>query len=140
MATGWSPISRDNRGIYFGFVGGGTIRTELGDSVVVTLVVTEDLDGIGAYRRGILPQGRYRAVASYGNLTGHPNFGLFGRDGEPTAFVSCWRSKWQLDVIEDRGWMGAVTEEVRSSDGGLLRKMAGLAFGSRGTDRARCVE
>ena len=140
MAPGWSPISRDKRGIYFGFVNGGKNWTEPQDSVVVTLVVTEDLEGIGAYRRGILPEGRYRAVASYNLLTGHPDFGLVRGHGEPTASVGCWRSKWQLDVIEERGWKGAVTEEGSPLGGGWLGKMEEWAFAPRGTDRFRCVE
>lgn len=140
MAPGWSQISRDNRGIYFGFVGGGKIWTEPGDSVVVTLVVMEDLEGLGAYRGGVLPEGQYRAVASYNRLTGHPDFGLLGRDREPTAFVGCWRSKWQLDVIEERGWIGAVTEEEGPSRDGWLGKMEEWALAPRGTDRFRCVE
>ncbi|MCJ7630069.1 MAG: hypothetical protein MUO50_16975 [Longimicrobiales bacterium] len=140
MTPGWSPMSRDKRGIYFGFVGGGKNWTEPGDSLVVTLVVTKDLEGIGAYRKGILPKGRYRAVASYSRLTGHPDFGLLRRNGEPTASVSCWRSRWQLDVIEERGWIGAVTEEEGPSGGGWLGKMEKWALGPRGTDGFRCVE
>lgn len=95
MAPGWSPMSRDERGIYFGFVSGGKIWTEPRDSLVVTLVVTQDLEGIGAHRKGRLPKGRYRAVASYRHLTGHPDFGLPGSTAEPTAFVGCWHSKWE---------------------------------------------
>ena len=140
MAQGWSPISRDHRGIYFGFVGGEKIWTDPSDSVVVTLVVTEDLEGIGAYQRGILPEGRYRAVASYDLLTGHPDFGLVRRDGEPMASVGCWRSKWQLDVIEERGWRGAVTEEESPWRGGWRGRIERWAFAPRGTDGFRCVE
>jgi hypothetical protein len=140
MAPGWSPISRDERGIYFGFVSSGVTGTEPRDSVVVTLVVTEDLEGIGAYQRGILPEGRYRAVASYRLLTGHPDFGLVRRHGDPTAFVGCWRSKWQLDIVEERGWMGAVTEEPGPSGGGWVDRIREWAVGPRGTDGFRCVE
>jgi hypothetical protein len=140
MAPGWSPISRDERGIYFGFISDEKIWTEAGDSVVVTLVVTEDLEGIGAYRRGILREGRYRSVASHSLLTGHPDFGLVRRDGEPRAYIGCWRSKWPLDVIEERGWMGAATEEPSPQEREWPGKLAEWAFGPRGTDRFRCVE
>ena len=140
VAPGWSPISRDRRGIYFGFLGGGTIWTEPGDSLVVTLVVTQDLDGIGAYQKGILRAGRYRAVASYGRLTGHPDFGLLGRNKKPTAFVGCWRSKWPLDVTEERGWKGTMPEEGSPSAGGWLGRVEKLVYGPRGTDGFRCVE
>ena len=140
VAAGWRPMARDQRGIYFGFVGGGAIWTEPKDSLVVTLVVPQDLDGIGAYQKGILRAGQYRAAASYSHLTGHPDFGLFGRNKQPTAFVGCWRSKWQLDVTEEAGWKGAAPEEGKASSGGWLKEVDALLHGPRGTDGFRCVE
>lgn len=140
LSPGWAPISRDQRGIYFGFVGKGPIWTEPADSLVVTLKVTHDLDGIGAYRKGVLREGSYRAVASYSRLTGHPDFRLLGRDRDPTAFVSCWRSKWELEVTEERGWQGSLAEEGLPSEQGWLGKIEEQLFGPRGTDGFRCVE
>jgi hypothetical protein len=140
FAPGWAPINRDQRGIYFGFVGGESIWTEPADSLVVTLEVTHDLQGIGAYRKGVLSAGRYQAVASYGRLTGHPDFGLLGRHREPTAFVSCWRSQWPLQVTEDRGWQGSVAEQPNPFGDGWVGRMEARLLAPHGTDGVRCVE
>jgi hypothetical protein len=103
LFPGWAPISRDQRGISFGFVGGGPTWMEPTDSLVVSLEVTEALEGVGSHRKGVFPKGRYRATASYGRLTGLPDFGLLGRNRQPTAFVSCWRSKWDSTSPKNEG-------------------------------------
>lgn len=139
MSPGWSFIGRRRDGAYFGFMGGGEIWTEPKDSVVVTLDVPEDLEGMGAYRQGVLRSGHYRAVASYGRLTGHPDFGLLGGRREPTAYVSCWRSKWPLVITEQRGWMGRASDEEQGR-GGWLGKLDEVISARRGTDGFRCVK
>jgi len=140
MAPGWRPISRDERGIYFGVIGGGGVWTEPRDSLVVRLRVARDLAGVGAYRKGVLPKGQYEAVASYMNLIGVGGVSSLGKSKAPTAFVGCWRTRWPLEVTSEKGWLGPVAEEERVFPAGwrgwVLRRLAGRY----GTDGFPCVE
>ena len=140
MAPGWEPVSRDSRGVYFGFTGGGPVWTEPDDSLVIRLRVAEDLDGVGAYLTGVLRKGEYEAVASYSLLTGHPGIDLFQASDEPTAFMGCWRPKWKLDVTSERGWKGSAADERDPGGDGWRGRVEERAFAPRGTDGFRCVE
>jgi len=138
MAPGWEPITRDSRGIYFGFTGGGQVWTEPEDSLVIRLRVSEDLDGVGAHRTGVLRKGEYEAVASYSHLTGHPGVFRLRASDEPTAFIGCWRTKWKLDVTREHGWMGSVANEPDSTGDGFGRRVLKRALAPKGTDGFRC--
>jgi hypothetical protein len=140
-APGWRAIesSRGVGEIYFGFVGDVGVRTHPKDSVVVRLRAVEDLDGIGAHRRGVLPTGEYQASASYSNLIGHPLIPLFPTGRSPVAYIGCWRETWDLDVTEEAGWRGALSEDRPFVLATRLSSVFDNAF-ERGTDGDRCAK
>jgi hypothetical protein len=141
MGKGWRVIETD-RGegeTYFGFIYNGRVPTHHQDSVIVRFEAVEDLYGMGRWYTAVLPAGTYEAVSSYGILTGHPAVaGLPGRRTEPRAYISCWRSKWNLQVVERRGWMGTPEDEQKRF--GALSLIQRFTPADRGTDNAVCVE
>jgi len=142
MGEGWRAIDSD-RGegeVYFGFISDGRVPTHPDDSVIVRLEAVEDLHGMGRWYTAVLPSGTYEAVSSYGILTGHPTVAAFlepERD-DPTAYISCWRSRWPLQVTERRGWAGT-PEDAEERFGGAFGFLQKVAPADRGTDGTVCV-
>ena len=146
IVPGWSPIETAGPGeIYFGFTSATRYVTTPSDSVVIELLVREDLAGIGPELSGILLAGSYRSTGSYSGLTD-------ASDVPPRAFLQCWREKWnlvptgpgwldpQLVVQPDTGRQGLLAElaEIRAR---LAELGAGPPAGSYGlgTDGRPCL-
>lgn len=143
MGDGWRAMESD-RGegeVYFGFIFDGRVPTHADDSVIVRLDAVEDLHGMGRWYTAVLPAGTYEAVSSYGILTGYPTVAaVLGTErDDPTAYISCWRSRWPLQVTEHRGWMGT-PEERGERFGGVVGFVEKVAPTERGTDGRVCVE
>ena len=138
LFPGWAPISRDQRGIYFGFVGGGPTWMEPTDSLVVSLEVTEALEGRFP-SEGSIPEG---PLPRHGIVWSSDRASRFRPAwAEPPAHRVCELLAVQmgLDVTEERGWTGPVAEEHRGVGRGRWGELGERLFGARGTDGFRCV-
>jgi hypothetical protein len=111
ITEGWEVISDSPRdsGIFFGFSTERRIETAVGDSVTVTLTVTDDLPGRGPWSQGTLPAGTWVATGTYTALYGgtlNPLRDLVRACKPPIAFLTCWDTAWVLRDASDEGWMG----------------------------------
>lgn len=112
ITEGWEMIgdARPDSSFYFGFSTGQRIATAVGDSVIVTLNVTEDLRGRGPYSQGTLATGTWVATGTYTGLYGgtlNPLRDLVRAGDPPIAFLTCWDTAWVLRDASDEGWMGS---------------------------------
>jgi hypothetical protein len=112
VGRGWRPMSEtDERGFYFGFVSTERWRTGPGGHrVELELVLPADAPGIGAFRAGTLPAGRYTAVGHFDGFSGGWLDEVLWDEDEPTAFVE-WEESWPLVITADEGWHGSTSEE-----------------------------
>ncbi len=111
ITDGWQMIGdvpRDSS-FYFGFSTRQRFATSVGDSVIVTLIATEDLRGRGPHSQGTLAKGTWVATGTYSSLYGgtlNPLRDLLRVGKPPIAFLTCWDSTWALRDAADEGWMG----------------------------------
>ena len=111
ITEGWEMIgdvTRDSS-FYFGFSTRERMSTAVGDSVIVTLIATEDLRGRGPYSQGTLAKGTWVATGTYTALYGgtlNPFRDLVRAGRPPIAFLTCWDTSWVLREASDKGWMG----------------------------------
>lgn len=137
ITEAWEMIGdeRPDSSFYFGFATERRFATSVGDSVVLTLIATEDLQGRGPYSSGTLAKGTWVATGTYGSLYGgtlNPLRDLVRVGDSPIAFLSCWDSSWVLLDVSDEGWKGTKpTDEDDTSFLGRLRP-------ARGVDGRRC--
>ena len=132
VSAGWEMIAGSSRvsDTYFGYASDTRFPTAVGDSLIITLVATEDLPGRGPHARGTLPKGTWVATGTYsalygGTLNPLSNVVFWGKP--PAAFLTCWDTTWVLQDVRDDGWMGP-----RPAD-----ENDGLRPG-RGVDGRRC--
>ena len=125
IAEGWEPmagmprsegnmagrgrpyVSGVNEDIYFGFTSSTRYATAPGDSLEIELVVVEPLAGIGRYRQGTLPAGRYLSTGSFSGFI-FANWEALSdaaAQGHSMAFMECWRQPWSLTITAEEGWM-----------------------------------
>ncbi len=137
ISEGWEMIgnvSRDSS-FYFGFSTKKPIATAVGDSVIVTLTVTEDLRGRGPYSQGTLATGTWVATGTYSALYGgtlNPLRDLVRAGKPPIAFLTCWDTAWVLRDASDEGWMGL--KPIGEDDVSFLGRLKP----ERGVDGRRC--
>ncbi len=127
-------VSRDSS-FYFGFSTKKRIATAVGDSVIVTLTVTEDLRGRGPYSQGTLATGTWVATGTYSALYGgtlNPLRDLVRAGKPPIAFLTCWDTAWVLRDASDEGWMGS--KPIGEDDVSFLGRLKP----ERGVDGRRC--
>ena len=111
VSAGWEMIvgaSRDGDA-YFGYASDTRFPTAVGDSLIITLVATEDLPGRGPHARGTLPKGTWVATGTYSALYGgtlNPLSDLVRWGKPPAAYLTCWDTTWVLQDVRDDGWMG----------------------------------
>jgi hypothetical protein len=135
ITEGWEMIGdvpRDSS-FYFGFSTEKRFATAVGDSVIVTLHVTEDLRGRGPYSQGTLTTGTWVASGTYGALYGgtlNPILDIVRFGKPPIAFLSCWDTSWVLRDVRNEGWMGL--KPIGEDDEMRRRKP------KRGVDGRRC--
>lgn len=137
ITEGWEMIGdvpRDSS-FYFGFSTERRIATAVGDSVIVTLTVTEDLQGRGPYSHGTLVTGTWVATGTYSALYGgtlNPFRDLVRAGDPPIALLTCWDTAWVLRNASDEGWMGSTPT---GEDGwSFVRRLRP----ERGVDGRRC--
>ncbi len=137
ITEGWQMIGDrpNDPTFYFGLSTGQRFATAVGDSVIVTLTVTEDLQGRGPYSQGTLTAGTWIATGTYTSLYGgtlNPLRDLMRVGKPPMAFLTCWDITWALRDASDEGWMGpkpAGEDDVSFMEGRVSR---------RGVDGRRC--
>ena len=111
VSAGWEMIvgaSRDGDA-YFGYASDTRFPTAVGDSLIITLVATEDLPGRGPHARGTLPKGTWVATGTYSALYGgtlNPLSNVVRWGKPPAAYLTCWDTTWVLQDVRDDGWMG----------------------------------
>ena len=106
-----SPFAGSSRvgDAYFGYASDTRFPTAVGDSLIITLVATEDLPGRGPHARGTLPKGTWVATGTYSALYGgtrNPLSNVVRWGKPPAAFLTCWDTTWVLPDVRDDGWMG----------------------------------
>ncbi|MES3033260.1 MAG: hypothetical protein V4813_04620 [Gemmatimonadota bacterium] len=111
ITKGWEMIgdARPDSSFYFGFATGQRFATTVGDSIILTLTMTEDLRGRGPFTTGTLPRGTYVATGSYKLVTGGTLnlLKVMARFGDPpAAYLGCWDTTWALRDERAEGWMG----------------------------------
>jgi hypothetical protein len=137
ITDGWEMIGdvpRDSS-FYFGFSTGHRVATAVGDSVIVTLIVPEDLRGRGPYSQGTLAKGTWVATGTYTALYGgtlNPLRDLVRAGDPPTAFLTCWDTAWVLLDATDKGWMGS--KPTGEDDVSFVKRLRP----KRGVDGRRC--
>lgn len=137
ITTGWEMIGdmpRDSS-VYFGFSTAQRVATAVGDSIVLTLTVAEDLHGRGPYSQGTLVTGTWVATGTYTALYGgtlNPLKALVRAGQPPIAFLTCWDTTWVLRDVSDDGWMGP--KPTGEDDGGVMGRLKP----ERGVDGRRC--
>jgi len=111
VSAGWEMIAGSSHvsDAYFGYASDTRFPTAVGDSLIITLVATEDLPGRGPHARGTLPKGTWVATGTYsalygGTLNPLSNVVFWGKP--PHAFLTCWDTTWVLQDVRDDGWMG----------------------------------
>lgn len=137
ITKGWEMIgdARRDSSFYFGFSTERRFATSVGDSVIVTLTVAEDLRGRGPYSQGTLPKGVWVATGTYSGLYGgtlNPLRDVLRMGDAPVAYLECWDTSWMLRDVSDEGWMGMKPTDV-DDDGFATRLMP-----QRGVDGRRC--
>lgn len=137
IAKGWEMIdgaARDSS-FYFGFSTDERFATSAGDSVIVTLIATEDLRGRGPYSEGTLAKGTWVATGTYTALYGrtmNPIRDLIRVGKPPIAFLTCWDTSWVLQNASDEGWMGP--KPIDEDDESFMSRLRP----ERGVDGRRC--
>lgn len=111
ITEGWEMIGdvRRDSSFYFGFSTEKRFATAVGDSVIVTLDVKEDLRGRGPHSQGTLAAGTWVATGTYSALYGgtlNPLRDLVRTGKPPIAFLNCWDTSWVLRDVSNDGWMG----------------------------------
>lgn len=137
ITEGWEMIGdeRGDNSFYFGLSTKQRFATAVGDSLIVTLTATEDLQGRGPYSQGTLPAGTWVATGTYSALYGgtlNPLLDLVRVGGPPRAFLECWDTSWVLQNAIDEGWMGA--KPKGDDDDSFVRRIKP----DRGVDGRRC--
>lgn len=111
VSAGWEMIAGSSRvsDAYFGYASDTRFPTAVGDSLIITLVATEDLPGRGPHARGTLPKGTWVATGTYSALYGgtlNPLSNVVRWGKPPAAYLTCWDTTWVLQDVRDDGWMG----------------------------------
>ena len=111
VSAGWEMIAGSSHvsDAYFGYASDTRFPTAVGDSLIITLVATEDLPGRGPHARGTLPKGTWVATGTYSALYGgtlNPLSNVVIGGKPPHAFLTCWDTTWVLQDVRDDGWMG----------------------------------
>ncbi len=137
ITAGWEMIGKVPRdsSFYFGLSTGQRFATAVGDSVIVTLTVAEELRGRGPYSQGTLATGTWVATGTYASLYGgtlNPLRDLVRAGDPPIAFLTCWDTAWELRDVSDEGWMGL--KPIGADDGSVMSELRP----ARGVDGRRC--
>lgn len=137
ITEGWEmtgSVPRDSS-FYFGLSTGQRFATSVGDSVIVTLTVAEDLRGRGPYSQGTLAAGTWVATGTYASLYGgtlNPLRDLVRAGDPPIAFLTCWDTAWELRDVSNEGWMGSKPDG--EDDGSFTQRLKP----ERGVDGRQC--
>ena len=141
ITAGWKMIGGESRdsSAYFGFATGERFATAVDDSIIVTLIATEDLRGRGPYSQGTLARGTWVATGTYTALYGgtlNPLRDVVRWGKPPIAFLGCWDTTWVLRDARDGGWIGPKPPDDDSMS--VVRRLVRRLVRERGVDGRRC--